>query len=172
VRLTLAVLPGDGIGPEVTQQALRVLDVVADHCGHDIQYREHAIGGAGLRAEGVALPDATLAGCLASDAVLLGAVGDPAFDHLPPGERPESGLLQLRTALGGFANLRPARTDPALVDATPYRSERVEGADVLVVRELLGGLYFGQPRGLTGDEAFNTMRYTRDEVARIARVAF
>jgi 3-isopropylmalate dehydrogenase len=172
VRLTLAILPGDGIGPEVTQQALRVLDVIADHCGHDLQYGEHAIGGAALRAEGVALPDATLAGCLDADAVLLGAVGDPAFDHLPPGERPESGLLRLRTALGGFANLRPARTDPALVDATPYRPERVEGADVLVVRELLGGLYFGQPRGLAGDEAFNTMRYTRDEVARIARVAF
>jgi 3-isopropylmalate dehydrogenase len=172
VRLTLAVLPGDGIGPEVIEQALRVLDVIADHCGHDIDYQTYPVGGAALRASGSALPDATLAGCLDRQAVLLGAVGDPAFDHLPPGERPESGLLRLRTALGGFANLRPARTDPALIDATPFRPERVEGADVLVVRELLGGLYFGQPRGFAGDEAFNTMRYTRDEVARVARVAF
>jgi 3-isopropylmalate dehydrogenase len=170
--MTVAVLPGDGIGPEVTRQAIRVLDVIADHGGHDIQLQDYAIGGAALRREGVALPDATRSGCLASDAVLLGAVGDPAFDHLPPGERPESGLLRLRTALGGFANLRPARTDPALIDATPYRSERVEGADVLVVRELLGGLYFGEPRGVTADEAFNTMRYSRAEIARIARVAF
>jgi 3-isopropylmalate dehydrogenase len=172
VRLTIAVLPGDGIGPEVTRQAVRVLDVIADSCGHEIEYREYPIGGIALREAGVALPEPTLEGCLACRAVLLGAVGDPAFDHLPPHERPESGLLRLRTALGGFANLRPARTDPALIDATPYRPERVDGADVLVVRELLGGLYFGQPRALTGDEAINTMRYTRDEVARIAHIAF
>jgi 3-isopropylmalate dehydrogenase len=109
---------------------------------------------------------------MGSDAVLLGAVGDPAFDHLPPDERPESALLALRTALGGFANLRPARTEAALIDATPYRPERVAGADILVVRELLGGLYYGAPRGGNGDAAFNTMRYSRAEIARVAHVAF
>jgi 3-isopropylmalate dehydrogenase len=170
--LTITLLPGDGIGPEVTAEAARVLDVIADGFGHTIECREALIGGAALQAGGSALPQATLDACLASDAVFLGAVGDPAFDRMRPEDRPEAGLLRLRTALGGFANLRPARTDPALVDATPFRPERVEGADVLVVRELLGGLYFGQPRGTSGDRAYNTMVYTRDEVARVARVAF
>jgi 3-isopropylmalate dehydrogenase len=172
VRLKITLLPGDGIGPEVIGQAVRVLEIVADAFGHDVDMHELLIGGAALRAHGVALPQTTLDGCLASDAVLLGAVGDPAFDHLEPGQRPESALLALRGALGGFANLRPAVTDPALVNATPYRPERVAGADVLIVRELLGGLYFGEPRGATGDEAFNTMRYTRAEVERVARVGF
>jgi 3-isopropylmalate dehydrogenase len=172
VRLNIALLPGDGIGPEVIGQAFRVLQLVGDAFGHEIEIRELAIGGAALRARGVALPQETLDGCLASDAVLLGAVGDPAFDHLEPGRRPESALLALRQALGGFANLRPAFTDPALVAATPYRPERVAGANVLVVRELLGGLYFGQPRGATADEAFNTMRYSRGEIVRVARVGF
>jgi 3-isopropylmalate dehydrogenase len=172
VRLNIALLPGDGIGPEVIGQAARVLEIIADAFGHDFDTREFLIGGAALRAHGVALPQDTLDGCLAADAVLLGAVGDPAFDHLEPGKRPESALLALRGALGGFANLRPALTDPALVNATPYRPERVAGADVLIVRELLGGLYFGEPRGKTADEAFNTMRYTRAEVERVARVGF
>jgi 3-isopropylmalate dehydrogenase len=172
MRLTIALLPGDGIGPEVIGQAYRVLQIVGDAFGHDFDAHELPIGGAALRTRGVALPPETLDGCLASDAVLLGAVGDPAFDHLEPGKRPESALLALRTALGGFANLRPAHTDPALIAATPYRPERVAGADVLIVRELLGGLYFGQPRGATPDEAFNTMRYTRGEIERIARVGF
>ncbi len=172
MRLTVTLLPGDGIGPEVTAQARRVLDVVGDGCGHSFRCQEHAIGGVAINQHGTALPDETLHACLDSDAVFLGAVGDPAFDRRRPDERPESGLLRLRTALGGFANLRPARTDPALIDATPYRADRVEGADVLVVRELLGGLYFGQPRGLSANEAFNTMRYTREEIVRVARVAF
>jgi len=170
--LNLALLPGDGVGPEVIGQAVRALEIIADTCDHDVDMREFPIGGAALRARGVALPPETLDGCLAADAVLLGAVGDPAFDHLEPGKRPESALLALRGALGGFANLRPALTDPALINATPYRPERVAGADVLIVRELLGGLYFGQPRGGTADEAFNTMRYTRIEVERVARVGF
>ena len=172
MRLNLALLPGDGVGPEVIGQAVRALEIIADTCDHDVDMREFPIGGAALRARGVALPPETLDGCLAADAVLLGAVGDPAFDHLEPGKRPESALLALRGALGGFANLRPALTDPALINATPYRPERVAGADVLIVRELLGGLYFGQPRGGTADEAFNTMRYTRTEVERVARVGF
>jgi 3-isopropylmalate dehydrogenase len=172
VRLSIALLPGDGIGPEVIRQASRVLELIGGACGHDFHTRELLIGGAALRARGEALPAETLDGCLNADAVLLGAVGDPAFDQLEPGRRPESALLTLRRALGGFANLRPAQTDPALVNATPFRPERVAGADVLIVRELLGGLYFGQPRGGTADEAFNTMRYTRGEVERVARVAF
>jgi 3-isopropylmalate dehydrogenase len=172
VRLTIAVLPGDGVGPEVTAQAVRVLQLVGEACGHEVQCEEHAIGGAALRRHGTPLPEATLAACEASTAILLGAVGDPAFDHLEPGHRPESALLSLRQILGGFANLRPSRTLPALVGATPYRPERVAGADLLVVRELLGGLYYGQPRGLSATEAHNTMRYTVDEIVRVARVAF
>jgi 3-isopropylmalate dehydrogenase len=172
VRLTIAILPGDGIGPEVLSQASGVLHLVGEAFGHEFDCRDFLIGAAALRHHGAALPEATLQGCAASDAVLLGAVGDPAFDHLEPQYRPEAGLLQLRAALGGFANLRPARTEPALVDTTPYRPERVAGADIMIVRELLGGLYYGHPRGATADAAFNTMRYTRDEVARVARVAF
>jgi 3-isopropylmalate dehydrogenase len=172
VRLRIAVLPGDGIGPEVTQQAARVLQLVGDACGHEFHCREFPIGGTAIARYDVALPEETLAACTASHAVLLGAVGDPSYDHLEPDRRPESALLTLRRVLGGFANLRPARTLSGLVDATPYRPDRVAGADVLIVRELLGGLYYGHPRGGNAAEAYNTMRYTRDEVARVARVAF
>jgi 3-isopropylmalate dehydrogenase len=172
MRVRIALLPGDGIGPEVIAQARRVLDSVARWGGHDITYDERPIGGAALRTAGDPLPAATLAACRHADAVLLGAVGDPAFDHYPADARPEAGLLALRRALGCFANLRPARTEPALVAATVYRPETVAGADVLVVRELLGGLYYGHPRGLEHDSACNTLRYTRDEIARVAHVAF
>jgi 3-isopropylmalate dehydrogenase len=172
VRLRVVVLPGDGIGPEVIAQALRVLELVADARGYDLACREFPIGATAIRQHGRALPDATLQACKSADAVLLGAVGDPAFDHLPREQRPEAGLLALRDALGVFANLRPARTEPALIDATPYRPEYVAGADVLIVRELLGGLYYGTPRALTALEAHNTMRYTREEIARVARIGF
>jgi 3-isopropylmalate dehydrogenase len=172
VRLNIAVLPGDGIGPEVIAQAIRVLHLVGDAYGHDLTLSEHAIGAAAIHQHGVALPAPTLAACIAADAVLLGAVGDPSVDHLPRAQRPEAGLLTLRQALGVFANLRPARTEAALVDATPYRAEYVAGADILIVRELLGGLYYGQPRGVDAVSGHNTMRYTRDEVVRVARVAF
>jgi 3-isopropylmalate dehydrogenase len=172
VRLRIAVLPGDGIGPEVTRQATRVLQLVGDACGHSFDCQELSIGATAYRRHGMTLPKATLDGCSSSGAVLLGAVGDPSFDHVAPEQRPEAALLALRGALGGFANLRPARTEAALVDATPYRPERVAGADVLIVRELLGGLYYGKPRGGNADEAYNTMRYTRDEIARVTRVAF
>ena len=171
MRLTVAVLPGDGIGPEVTAQAVRVLGVVADACGHDFEFDEYPIGATAIRQHGTPLPASTLDACSAADAVLLGAVGDPSCDHLPRDQSPEAGLLALRAGLGAFANLRPARTDAALVGATPYRAECVAGADVLIVRELLGGLYYGHPRGVTR-EAHNTMRYTRDEIARVAHVAF
>jgi 3-isopropylmalate dehydrogenase len=151
-----------------------VLHAVAAVTGLKVDVTEHPVGAAALRTAGVPLPDATLAACLASDAVFLGAVGDPAFDQQPPALRPEAGLLQLRQALGGFANLRPAVAFEPLLDVTPLRPERVRGADILVVRELLGGLYFGEPRGYSadGEEAFNTLRYSKTEVERLAHVAF
>ena len=174
MKLRLVTLAGDGIGPEVTRQAMRVLQAVAAVTGLKVDITEHPVGAAGIRAAGVPLPEATLAACLAADAVFLGAVGDPAFDAVPPALRPEAGLLALRQALGGFANLRPAVAFEPVLDMSPLKPERVRGADVLVVRELLGGLYFGEPRGYSADgaEAFNTLRYSNAEVERIARVAF
>jgi 3-isopropylmalate dehydrogenase len=172
--LRVAVLPGDGIGPEVTREAVRVLQAMAWVSGFDLRIDEYPIGAAAIQAAGTPLPDETRRACLSADAVLLGAVGDPACDHLPPADRPEAGLLALRQALGGFANLRPARCLPALVSATPFLPARVVGADLLVVRELLGGLYYGEPRGidLDGGRAWNTLSYTRAEIARVAHVAF
>ncbi|MEP7116556.1 MAG: 3-isopropylmalate dehydrogenase [Acidobacteriota bacterium] len=174
MKLRLVTLAGDGIGPEVTRQAMRVLQAVAAVTGLKVDITEHPIGAAALRASGVPLPDETLAACLAADAVFLGAVGDPAFDGQPLHLRPEAGLLQLRTALGGFANLRPAVAFEPVLDVSPLRAERVRGANVLVVRELLGGLYFGEPRGreADGSAAFNTLRYSVAEVERLAHIAF
>ena len=174
MKLKILVLAGDGIGPEVTREAVRVLHNVAEVGGHDFRFSEALIGGAAIRASGSPLPPATLDAALASDAVLLGAVGGNEWNTLPPEKRPEAGLLQLRQALGGFANLRPAFAHPALAANSPLRPEVIEGVDILFVRELLGGLYFGQPRGWQRESnaAWNTMRYTRDEVARVARVAF
>ncbi len=170
----LVLLPGDGIGPEVVAAARLVLDAVARKFGHSIATHEFEIGGAALRAGKPVLPDPTLSACRSADAVLLGAVGDPAFDHLPRPEKIETGLLKLRASLGVYANLRPARAWDGLEDATPFKPERFQGTDLLIVRELLGGLYFGEPRGIAddGSSALNTMRYTEAEVARVARVAF
>ena len=174
MKLRMAILAGDGIGPEVTREALLVLTAVADACGHEFTVEEAPIGGVAILSEGTPLPQRTIDVCLANDAVLLGAVGDNRFNHLTPDKRPEAGLLQVRQVLGGYANLRPAVAYPALAENSPLRAEIIKGADILFVRELLGGLYFGQPRfwdKATG-EAINTMRYTRDEVERVARVAF
>jgi 3-isopropylmalate dehydrogenase len=172
--MKITVLPGDGIGPEVTREALRVIKGLGTIFGIGIETDEHMIGAAAIREAGTPLPDETIDSCLTSDAVLLGAVGSPEFDHLLPEERPEIGLLRLRKALGGFANLRPAKAIPALIDSSPLRREVFEGTDMLIVRELLGGLYFGEPRGFAPDrsEAWNTMRYTAGEIERVARVAF
>jgi 3-isopropylmalate dehydrogenase len=174
MKLKILVVAGDGIGPEVTREAIKVLDSVAEVGGHDFQFTDELIGGAAIRAQGSPLPQKTLDAALASDAVLLGAVGGNEFNSLPPDRRPEAGLLQLRKALGGFANLRPAFAFPALAANSPLRPEVIDGADILFVRELLGGLYFGQPRAWQreSNSAWNTMRYTRDEVVRVARVAF
>jgi 3-isopropylmalate dehydrogenase len=170
----IVLLPGDGIGPEVVDAAVRVLEAVEERFGHRFHHEERPIGGVAMRKGRKPLPPETLEACAAASAVLLGAVGDPEFDAEPAERRPEAGLLQLRHALGVYANLRPARAWPGLEDAGPIRRERLIGTDMLVVRELTGGLYFGRPRGWNraGGEAFNTLRYTSAEVERVAEVAF
>lgn len=172
--MKLTILPGDGVGPEVTAEALRILTVVSKIYGMTIEICEALIGGAAIRETNSPLPEATIEAFKGADAVLLGAVGDPAFDDLLPEHRPEIGLLRMRQHLGGFANLRPARAFDSLIDSSPLRREIFEGTDLLIVRELLGGLYFGEPRGFDDatSSAFNTMRYSVDEVERVARVAF
>src|SRR5258707_8949423 len=150
MQLRVTSLPGDGIGTEVTSQAICVLEEVATGFGHDLELDEKEIGGVALTKFGDPLPDSTIKACLASQAVLLGAVGSPAFDHNPRELRPEAGLLRLRKELGAFANLRPAVFFPALEDCSPLRAEVARGTDIMIVRELLGGLYFGQPRSIEG----------------------
>ena len=174
--LNLTIVAGDGIGPEVTEEAIRVLDAVASGFGHQLKLTRKNIGGAALAASNDPLPSDTLEACLSAEAVLLGAVGSPAYDKNPGHLRPEAGLLRLRKELGAFANLRPAVCFPALLENSPLRPELVKGTDIMIVRELLGGLYFGQPRTIAGDpgsrEALNTMRYSEFEIERIARVGF
>jgi 3-isopropylmalate dehydrogenase len=171
-RYTVAVLPGDGIGPEVTTEALRVLRAAADLFGFAIEAQEYAVGAAGVAEAGTALPPRTRDAVTQADAVLLGAVGDPALATADGERRPEAGLLALRKLLGVYANLRPVAVHPALRHASPLRPERLEGVDLLIVRELTGGLYYGEPRGRDGDAAVNTLRYTVAEIERVARVAF
>jgi 3-isopropylmalate dehydrogenase len=174
--LNVTILPGDGIGPEVTDEAVRILTQVSEVFGHELRLARKDIGCAALRTSNDPLPRETLQSCLSSQAVLLGAVGSPEFDNYPAHLRPERGLLRLRKELGVFANLRPAVCFPALEDCSPLRAEAVRGTDILIVRELLGGIYFGEPRstqGSTGNRsAIDTMRYTEPEIERIARVAF
>ena len=174
--LSLTILPGDGIGPEVTEQAILVLRAIADGFGHELQLQHKNIGGAALAAVEDPLPGDTLQACLASSAVLMGAVGNPAYDHYPNHLRPEAGLLRLRRELGAYANLRPAMCFPALEDSSPLRAEFIRGTDMMIVRELLGGLYFGEPRSITGTPgarvATNTMTYDEAAIERITRVAF
>ena len=163
----IVLLPGDGIGPEIMAAAREVLEAVGD-----FEFDDRLIGGASIDAHGTALTDEVLDACRSADAVLLAAVGGPRWDTTDPGApRPEQGLLGLRKELGLFANLRPVRPSPALLDASPLRRERIEGTDLLVVRELTGGIYFGD-RGLSGDTAHDTCVYSVGEIERIARVAF
>jgi 3-isopropylmalate dehydrogenase len=176
MKIKIAVLPGDGIGPEVTAEAVRVLTAIGQKFEHLVEFSSHEIGGSAIHRYSDPLPNQTLEACLNSGAVLLGAVGDPAFDNHPTEARPEAGLLRLRRALGAFANLRPARLYPALIDASPLKPEVINNTDILIVRELLGGLYFGEPRHLREvngvREGVNTMRYREPEIERIARIAF
>ncbi len=172
----LLILPGDGIGPEIVAEAVKVLEALRREFGFDFEAEEAPIGGAGYDAAGHPLPEATLTLAQSADAVLLGAVGGPQYDGLPRELRPERGLLGIRAALGLFANLRPAILYPELVDASTLKPEVVSGLDLMIVRELTGGIYFGQPRGIVTREdgqreGFNTMRYSESEVERIARVA-
>jgi 3-isopropylmalate dehydrogenase len=164
-------LPGDGIGPEVTEQAVRVLSAVCAKKNRAVEVVEMLMGAVALDKGMPSLPEETKRACLEADAVLLGAVGHPKYDGVS-GDRPEVGLLALRKALGVYANLRPVRSLGALLDASPLRREIVDGTDMLVVRELLGGIYFGEPRGNDGERGYNTMVYTRPEVERVARIAF
>lgn len=170
----IVVLPGDGIGPEVVDAALSLLAAVAARYDHQFELQSQDIGGAAVRRTGTSLPHDTLHACRNADAVLLGAVGDPAYDAAPREQRPEYALLTLRSALGVYANLRPAKLWPALEAAGPLKPERVAGTDLCFVRELTGGLYFGEPRGIdtVSGEAYNTLRYSRAEVVRVAEVAF
>jgi 3-isopropylmalate dehydrogenase len=172
MKAKITVLPGDGVGLEVTREAVACLETMAAQFNHEFTFETHLIGGAALEARGVPLPDETLAACLASDAVLLGAVGGPQYDNNPPKLKPETGLLGLRAGLGVYANLRPAFLHDSLIGASPLKPEIVRGTDLMIVRELAGGLYFGQPRGIEEDRGLNTMVYTTPEVERVARVAF
>jgi len=168
----VAILPGDGIGLEVTVEAEKVLRVVAEHCGGQFILKHGLVGGVAMDATGEALPEETLALCRASDAVLLGAVGSPKYDNPQAAVRPEQALLGLRKELRLFANLRPVRLHPALAEASPLRPELVRDIDLIIVRELTGGIYFGEPRLEGSERAVDTMVYTRAEVRRIAHVAF
>jgi len=172
----IVTLPGDGIGPDVIREAMRVLQAVAEPAGIAIDTAEYLIGGAAIDGAGNPFPDATRAAVLAADAVMLGAVGGPAWDHHTGPMRPESGLLQLRKALGAYANLRPVAVPEALVASSPLRPEVVRGTDMLIVRELTGGIYFGEPRGRDLRDghrsARNTMVYDEVEIKRIAVIAF
>ncbi|WP_020587298.1 3-isopropylmalate dehydrogenase [Desulfobacter curvatus] len=175
---SIAVLAGDGIGPEVMAQAIRVLDKASDLFGFELSYEYADVGGAGIDNHGKALPDSTLALCEQKDAILFGSVGGPKWEHLPPEEQPErASLLTLRKHFGLYCNLRPSKVFPSLASASPLKPEIIKnGFDILCVRELTGGLYFGKPRGKRGsgpdETAFDTMVYSRFEIERIAKMAF
>ena len=171
-RFTVAVLPGDGIGPEVTAEAVRVLRAAGDLFGYEFDTAEYPVGAAGVDVAGDSLPQSTRDAVVDADAVLLGAVGHPSLAGAEGKRRPEAGLLALRKLLKAYANLRPVTVHPALSHASPLRGDRLEGVDLLIVRELLGGLYYGEPRSLGATEAVNTLRYTVPEIERVARVAF
>lgn len=176
MHLKICLCPGDGIGTEVTREARRVLEFVAQKFGHTVEISEALLGGIAIHQTGRPFPEETRAKALAADATFLGAVGLPEFDNWPPEKRPERGLLGIRNALGVYANLRPVRSYKALLDSSPLKNDRIDGVDMIIVRELLGGVYYGQPRGISGSGAeergTNTMTYTRAEIERVARVAF
>ena len=176
MEFNIALLRGDGIGPEIVDSAVEVLNKTAEKFGHTFNFTPYLIGGAAIDATGKPLPDETVEGCLASDSVLLGAVGGPKWDNLPGDQRPEKALLGIRAALGLFTNLRPAKLYKALKDSCPLRPDIVEnGFDLMMVRELTGGIYFGERgrrEGKYGEEAYDTECYSKIEIERIAKVAF
>src|SRR6266404_7487607 len=172
MNLKILLLPGDGVGTEVTCAAVEVLRSVAKKFGHTLELSEGLIGGVAIKKTGSPLPEETVAKAVAADATLLGAVGSPEFDNAPPAKRPEKGLLGIRKVLEVFANLRPVKMWPSLVESSPLKNHIVEGTDMVIVRELTGGLYYGQPRYIENDRAVNTMTYTRVEIERVARKAF
>src|SRR5665647_514599 len=176
MNLNILVLPGDGIGEEVTHQAVCVLRRIADKFHHNLELAEGLLGGIAIHKTGSPLPEETLRLAAAADATLMGAVGLPEFDNAPPEKRPEKGLLGIRQALGVYANLRPVRAYKSQLDSSPLKNHLVEGTDMIIVRELTGGIYYGTPRGITEDgaetRAVNTMTYTRSEIERVSRMAF
>lgn len=176
MKLNVLLLPGDGIGVEVTREAVKVLREIANAYGHELSLKEGLLGGTAIHKTGNPFPDETREMAIEADATFMGAVGLPEFDNAPPEKRPERGLLGIRKALGVYANLRPVKSYRTLVDSSPLKNELVDGTDLIIVRELTGGLYYGTPRGITGtgaaERAVNTMVYTRAEIERIAHVAF
>lgn len=176
LKANITLLPGDGIGPEIVAEAVRVLDVVASRHGHSFTYTERLMGGCSIDQYGSSLTDETLADCKSADAVLLGAVGGPKWDDPTAKDRPERGLLALRKGLGVFANLRPVKVHPALIDSSPLKPEKLKGVDIMVVRELTGGLYFGWPKGRDikdgRERAVDTLEYYDYEIKRVMELAF
>jgi 3-isopropylmalate dehydrogenase len=176
MELNILVLPGDGIGTEVTAQAVRVLKHVAAKYKHSLKLSEGLLGGIAIHKTGTPFPSETAKLAAETDATLLGAVGLPEFDEVSPEQRPEKGLLGIRKALGVYANLRPVKAYSALLDASPLKNDRIEGVDMIIVRELTGGIYYGTPRGISGEgdaeTGVNTMTYTRPEIDRVTRMAF
>jgi 3-isopropylmalate dehydrogenase len=176
LQFKITLLPGDGIGPEVVSEAVRVLDAIASKCGHSFSYQERLMGGCSIDKYGSSLTEDALADCKASGAVLLGAVGGPKWDDPKAKDRPERGLLALRKGLGVFANLRPVKVHPALMDASPLKPEKLQGVDILVIRELTSGLYFGFPKGRDvkdgRERAVDTLEYYDYEVKRVVELAF
>jgi len=172
MKATIVTLPGDGVGPEVTAAAVKVLRNVAHRWGFQVTVWEYPVGGASIDRFGVPLTEETLQACKRADAVLLGAVGGPEWDDFPQQIKPEAALLALRKALGVYANIRPIQTFPALYHASSLKEKVIAGTDMVIVRELVGGIYFGKPRGMDTSRGWNTMEYRRREVERIARMAF
>src|SRR5271154_945960 len=176
MHLQVLVLPGDGIGTEVTREAVRVLRHVATKWNHKLTLTEGLLGGVAIHKTGTPFPDETAKLAAEADATLMGAVGLPEFDNAPPEKRPEKGLLKIRQALGVYANLRPVRAYKSQLDSSPLKNHLVEGTDMIIVRELTGGIYYGTPRGISGsgadERAVNTMTYSRPEIERVTRMAF
>ena len=175
MKLNIAVLPGDGIGPEIVEEALRVTEAICNKFNHDLTYERALVGAIAIDTVGSPYPDSTHELCMNSDAVLFGAIGSPKYDNNPSAKiRPEQGLLAMRKKLGLFANIRPVSTFPSLIHKSPLRADLVEGADFICIRELTGGIYFGRPQGRSedGNTAYDTCVYSREEIERIVRLAY